>query len=117
MAIDCTLFPCAVESIAVKVVKKIKATMEDGEKVYVFGARKYRIKEESFACLTTQGGGRPLITNKNGDLITSKMMKVTYGWKRVEDLYTSTCPNNVNEVEKRVHQLLFEEQVVSKWTK
>ena len=38
-------------------------------------------------------------------------MKVTYGWKRVEDLYTSTCPNNVNKVEKRVHQLLFEDEM------
>ena len=39
-------------------------------------------------------------------------MKVNYGWKLAEDLYTSTGPFNVNEVEKRVHQLLFENEML-----
>jgi len=34
-----------------------------------------------------------------------------FGWKHTGSLYTSTIAWNVNEVEKRVHQLLFENQM------
>jgi len=110
IVIDRALWPDQVDTLALAIVEKIKATVEDGKKVYVFGARQYRIKEESFKCLSERGNGRRLITDKNGDMVTVTEMEETYGWKLVKDLYTSTSPFNVNEVEKRVHQHLYEDE-------
>jgi hypothetical protein len=38
-------------------------------------------------------------------------MKNTYKWECKESLYTTTSAYNMNEVEKQVHKLLFENEM------
>ena len=38
-------------------------------------------------------------------------MKDTYKWECVKSLYTTTSAYNMNEVEKQVHKLLFENKM------
>ena len=38
-------------------------------------------------------------------------MKDIYKWECVKSLYTTTCAYNMNEVEKQVHKLLFENKM------
>ena len=85
---------------------------EEG-KVYVFTSaeRRIRIDEESFASVTGRGKGTPLISDKNGGNVSAKIMKDIYKWKCVKSLYTTTCAYNMNEVEKQVHKLLFENKM------
>jgi hypothetical protein len=102
------LMPDAVETIAKNVVDRIKATVQDGDKVYVLGSRQNRIGNEAFACVTKRGNGTRLISDEDGGPLTAKKLKKIYRWKLVMNLYKSTCPFNVNKVKKHVHQLLFE---------
>jgi hypothetical protein len=75
IGIDATLRPDAVEMIALKVVKKIKTIVDEDGKVYVFTSAERRIDEESFASVTGRGNGTPLISDKNGDNVSAKIMK------------------------------------------
>jgi hypothetical protein len=108
IGIDATLRPDAVEMIALKVVKKIKTIVGEDSKVYVFTSAERRIDDESFASVTGRGNGTRLIRDKNGGNVTATIMKNTYKWECKESLYTTTSAYNMNEVEKQVHKLLFE---------
>jgi len=46
---------------------------------------------------------------ENGDSVKPSELKTNYEWKSVLSLYKSTIPDNVNAVEKRVHQLMYED--------
>ena len=105
-----------VETIALMVVKQIENIVDKEGKVYVFTSAEYRIGRESFACVTGRGNGERLIRDKNGDNVTATIMKNTYKWECKESLYITTCAYNMNEVEKQVHKLLFENEM-SIWLK
>ena len=108
IGIDAALEPYEIETIALEVVETIKTIVQDG-KVYVFTSAKRRIEKESFASVTVRGNGTCLISYENGDNVTATDMKETFNWVCVKSLYESTSAyNNMNEVEKQVHQLLFE---------
>ena len=77
----------------------------------VFTSAERRIDEESFASVTSRGNGTRLISDKNGGNVTAKIMKDIYKWECVKSLYTTTCAYNMNEVEKQVHKLLFENEM------
>jgi hypothetical protein len=111
--IDADLRPDVVETIALMVVKQIKNIVDEEGKVYVFTSaeRRIRIDEESFASVTGRGKGTPLISDKNGGNVSAKIMKDIYKWECVKSLYTTTCACNMNEVEKQVHKLLFENKM------
>jgi hypothetical protein len=70
-----------------------------------------RTDEESFASVTGRGNGTRLISDKNGDNVTAKIMKDIYKWECKKSLYTTTSAYNMNEVEKQVHKLLFENKM------
>ena len=109
--IDAVLRPDVVETIALMVVKQIENIVDKDGKVYVFTSAERRIDEESFASVTGRGKGTPLISDKNRGNVTAKIMKETYKWKCVESLYTTTSACNMNEFEKQVHKLLFENEM------
>jgi hypothetical protein len=90
------------------VVKKIETIVDEDGKVYVFTSAKRRIDEESFASITGLGNGTRLISDKNGGNVSAKIMKDIYKWECVKSLYMTTSVYNMNEVEKQVHKLLFE---------
>jgi hypothetical protein len=119
IGIDAALRPDVVETIALKVVRKIKNIVDEDGKVYVFTSAERRIDEESFASVTGRGKGTPLISDKNGGNVSAKIMKDIYKWECVKSLYTTTVACNMNEVEKQVHKLLFENEMsmVSNWTR
>jgi hypothetical protein len=109
--IDAALRPDVVETIALMVVKQIENIVDEEGKVYVFTSAERRIDVESFASVTGRGKGTPLISNKNGGNVSAKIMKDIYKWECVKSLYTTTCAYNMNEVEKQVHKLLFENKM------
>ena len=111
IGIDAALRPDVVETIALKVVKKIETIVDEDGKVYVFTSAERRIDEESFASVTGRGKGTPLISDKNGGNVSAKIMKDIYKWECVKSLYTTTSAYNMNEVEKQVHKLLFENKM------
>jgi hypothetical protein len=111
IGIDAALRPDVVETIALKVVKKIETIVDEDGKVYVFTSAERRIDVESFASVTGQGKGTPLISDKNGGNVSAKIMKDVYKWECVKSLYTTTCAYNMNKVEKQVHKLLFENEM------
>jgi hypothetical protein len=111
IGIDAALRPDVVETIALKVVREIEAIVDEDGKVYVFTSAEYRINEESFASITDRGNGKRLISDKNGGNVTAKIMKDTYKWECKKSLYTTTSAYNMNEVEKQVHKLLFENEM------
>jgi hypothetical protein len=111
IGIDAALRPDVVETIALKVVKKIETIVDEDGKVYVFTSAERRIDVESFASVTGRGKGTPLISDKNGGNVSAKIMKVIYKWECVKSLYTTTSALNMNEVEKQVHKLLFENKM------
>jgi hypothetical protein len=111
IGIDATLWPDVVEMIALKVVKKIEEIVDKDGKVYVFTSAERRINEESFASVTGRGYGTRLIRDKNGSNVSAKIMKDIYKWKCVKSLNTITSACNMNEVEKQVHKLLFENKM------
>ena len=100
-----------VETIALMVVKQIETIVDEEGKVYVFTSAERRIDDESFASVTGRGNVTLLIRDKNGDNVTAKTMKDIYKWECVKSLYTTTCAYNMNEVEKQVHKLLFENKM------
>jgi hypothetical protein len=83
---------------------------EDG-KVYVFTSAERRIDVESFASVTSREKGTPLISDKNGGNVSAKIMKDIYKWECVKSLHTTASTYNMNEVEKQVHKLLFENKM------
>jgi hypothetical protein len=111
IGIDAALRPDVVETIALMVVKQIENIVDKDSKVNVFTSAERRIDAESFASVTGRGKGTPLISNKNGGNISAKIMKDIYKWECVKSLYTTTCAYNMNEVEKQVHKLLFENKM------
>jgi hypothetical protein len=113
IGIDATLRPDVVETIALMVVKQIETVVDENEegKVYVFTSAERRIDEESFASVAGRGNGTRLISDKNGGNVSAKIMKDIYKWECVKSLYTTTCAYNMNEVEKQVHKLLFENKM------
>jgi hypothetical protein len=111
IGVDAALRPDVVETIALKVVRKIENIVDKDGKVYVFTSAERRIDEESFASVTSRGNGTRLISDKNGGNVTAKTMKDTYKWVCVKSLYTTTSAYNMNEVEKQVHKLLFENKM------
>ena len=116
IGIDAALRPDAIETIALMVVKQIENIVDEEGKVYVFTSAEYRISKESFACVTGRGNGERLIRDKNGDNVTATIMMSTYKWECKESLYITTSAYNMNEVEKQVHKLLFENEM-SIWLK
>ena len=116
IGIDAALRPDAIETIALMVVKQIENIVDKEGKVYVFTSAEYRIGRESFACVTGRGNGERLIRDKNGDNVTATIMMNTYKWECKESLYITTSAYNMNEVEKQVHKLLFENEM-SIWLK
>jgi len=111
IGIDAALRPDVVETIALKVVSRIKNIVDEDGKVYVFTSAEYRIDVESFASVTSRGNGTPLISDKNGGNVTATIMKNIYKWECVKSIYTTTSAYNMNEVEKQVHKLLFENKM------
>jgi hypothetical protein len=116
IGIDAALRPDLVETIALKVVSRIKNIVDEDGKVYVFTSAEYRIDAESFASVTSRGNGTPLISDKNGGNVSATIMKNIYKWQCVKSIYTTTSAYNMNEVEKQVHKLLFENKM-SIWLK
>ena len=94
------------DTLALAMVEKIKLIVPESHNFYVFVCRKYRVDVEAFACVSNRGNSTRLILDANKNTVTAKKMSEKYGWVVVEDLYTSTCAINVNELEKRVHILL-----------
>ena len=111
IGVDAALSPDVVETIALNVVKQIENIVDEDGKVYIFTSAEHRIDVESFASVTGRGKGTPLISDKNGGNVSAKIMKDIYKWECVKSLYTTTCAYNMNEVEKQVHKLLFENKM------
>ena len=111
IGVDAALSPDVVETIALNVVKQIENIVDEDGKVYIFTSAEHRIDVESFVCVTGRGKGTPLISDKNGGNVSAKIMKDIYKWECVKSLYTTTCAYNMNEVEKQVHKLLFENEM------
>jgi hypothetical protein len=94
-----------IESTAQAIVAHIKTTLAEDEALYAFGARKYREEEEAYTRITSG-----LITNENGENVKkSELINRGWRWRSELSLYESTNPDNVNAVEKRVHQLMYED--------
>ncbi len=93
IGVDAALRPDAIETIALMVVKQIENIVDEDGKVYVFTSAERRIDVESFASVTVRGNGTPLISDKNGDNVTAKIMKDTYKWKckKSQSKCTSSC--------------------------
>ncbi len=104
IGIDAALRPDAIETIALMVVNQIESIVDEEGKVYVFTSAEYRIDVESFASVSSRGNGTRLISDKNGDNVSTNIMKKTYKWECVKSLYTTTSAFNMNEVEKQVHK-------------
>ncbi len=96
IGIDVAHRPDVVETIALKVVKKIETIVDEDGKVYIFTSAKRRIDEESFASVTGRRNGTRLISNKNGCNVSAKIMKDIYKWECVKSLYTTTSVYNMN---------------------
>ena len=111
IGIDAALRPDAIKTIALMVVKQIETIVDEEGKVYVFTSAEYRIDVESFASVSSRGNGTRLISDKNGDNVTAKIMTDIYKWECKKSLYTTTSAYNMNEVEKQVHKLLFENKM------
>ena len=111
ICVDAALRPDVVKTIALKVVRKIENIVDEDGKVYVFTSAERRIDAESFASVTSRGNGTPLISDKNGGNVSAKIMKDIYKWECVKSIYTTTSAYNMNEVEKQVHKLLFENKM------
>jgi hypothetical protein len=109
--IDANLRPDVVEAIALRLVERIKLILEDGEMLYVLTSQSLRIDDESFASVTGRGNGTRLITDVNGGSVTGTILKSNYSWECKESLWTSTSACNMNRVEKRVHQLMYENKM------
>ena len=109
VGIDANLRRGPVEAIALRLVERIKLIVEDGEMLYVLTSQSLRIDVESFASVTSRGYGTRLITDVNGGSVTGTILKSNYGWECKESLWTSTSACNMNRVEKRVHQLMYED--------
>ena len=109
VGIDANLRHGMVEAIALRVVERIKLILEDGEMLYVLTSQSLRIQTEAFVCTSSRGNGKRLITDVNGGSVTGTILKSNYGWKCKESLWTSTSASNMNRVEKRVHQLMYED--------
>ena len=104
--------------IAKRLVKVIVEKVPLDHTVYVLTSGGWRINLESVACVSGRGGGSRLIWKEGGyGLLTEDEMKTfyltanelkdEYDWVCVESLYESTSAVNMNEVEKKVHQLLY----------
>ncbi len=78
IGIDATLRPDVVKTIALMVVKQIKTFVDEEGKVYVFTSAERRIDVESFASVTSRGKGTPLLSDKNGGNVSTKIMKDIY---------------------------------------
>ena len=111
IGIDAALKPNAINTIALEVVGRIVTIVEDGNKAYAYASAERRVYVESFASMTGRGYGTRLIRDENGDTVTPMDMKKTFKWKCIESLYTTNSAVNMSEVEKRVHQLLFENRM------
>ena len=109
VGIDANLRCGMVEAIALRLVERIKLIVEDGEMLYVLTSQSLRIQKEAFVCTSSRGNGTRLITDVNGGSVTGTILKSNYGWKCKESLWTSTSASNMNRVEKRVHQLMYED--------
>ena len=109
VGIDANLRRGTVEAIALRLVERIKLIVEDGEMLYVLTSQSLRIDVESFASVTGRGNGTRLITDVNGGSVTGTILNSNYGWKCKKSLWTSTSASNMNRVEKRVHQLMYED--------
>ena len=109
VGIDANLRRGTVEAIALRLVERIKLIVEDGEMLYVLTSQSLRIQTEAFVCTSSRGNGTRLITDVNGGSVTGTILKSNYGWKCKESLWTSTSASNMNRVEKRVHQLMYED--------
>ena len=83
ICVDAALRADVVETIALKVVRKIENIVG---KVYVFTSAERRIDAESFASVTSRGNGTRLIRDKNGGKVSAKIMKDIYTWKCVKSL-------------------------------
>ena len=121
--IEAVLPDAAIFVIAEDLVIKIKKMVRLNHAVYVLTSGGWRIKKESFACVTGRGGvGSRLILKAGGNCaieeetseeemkkfyLTATEMEKDYGWVCVASLYESTSAVNMNEVEKKVHQLLY----------
>ena len=101
--IEVFLTPIQLESTAQGVVDEIETILAEDEAFYAFGAGKYRVKEEAWTRSIN------IIFKENGDSLKQGELEKNYEWKSVLSLYTSTNPDNVNAVEKRVHQLMYED--------
>jgi hypothetical protein len=86
IGIDAALRPDVVETIALKVEKKIETIVDENGKVYVFTSAERRIDVESFASVTGRGKGTPLISDKNGGNVSAKIMKDIYKWECVKSI-------------------------------
>jgi hypothetical protein len=111
ICVDAALRPDVVKTIDMKVVRKIENIVDEDGKVYVFTSAERRIDAKSFASVTSRGNGTPLISDKNGGNVSAKIMKDIYKWECVKSIYTTTSAYNMNEVEKQVHKLLFENKM------
>ena len=124
MEIEASLSVAEISVIAERLVEDIKEMVPLDHGVYVFISGSWRIKRESFASLSARGCGKRLVMKAGGydveDEVSEEEMKKfyltatemteEYDWVCVESLYESTSAVNMNEVEKKVHQLLFEDR-------
>jgi len=88
-------------------VTKIKELVPADESLYVFTSGTSRIDKEAFASVSGRGNGQRLITKEGGEYVTATDMKDVYGWVCTKTLYECTSAVNMNEVEKRVHKLMW----------
>ena len=94
-----------IESTAQAIVAHIKTTVAEDEALYAFSAGKYRLEEEAWTRITSG-----LIFTENGESVKQSELKDRgWRWRSELSLYESTNPDNVNAVEKRVHQLMYED--------
>ena len=99
IGIDAALRPDVVETIALKVVKKSRPLWK-------------RTARYTYTLLLSKESMWSLLpADKNGGNVTAKIMKDTYKWECKKSLYTTTSAYNMNEVEKQVHKLLFENEM------
>ena len=80
VGIDPVLSEQDFDTFALAIVEKIKLIVPEDHNFYVFVCRKYRVEDESFACLTARGGGTRLIRDANGGILNPTKMKERYGW-------------------------------------
>ena len=107
IGIDIFLKEHGLDTLALAMVKKINTIVPVDHNFFIFICRKYRVDNEAFASISSQGNGQRLFRAVNGGIVTAKDMKEKYGWVVVKDLYTSTSALNLNEMEKRVHMHMY----------